>query len=492
MKQEEKEQLVKAICTSTEMCGRILLPAHFERPLDEPHYKLLSVMDSPSKKKVIAAPRGTGKTTWTMAFCLRKLLSLQARYLVYVGASQDSAIEQTENLKRELTTNENILYLFGDVRTESFSQEKWDVNICGNKSRVLPIGPINKIRGRKIETYRPDLIVMDDIENDENILSDDQRRKLRSWVFSALLNSVDRHKPWQALLIGTMLHNDSLLAHLLDSERTKGWERLRISLCDAHYNSNFPQFMSSEEVKQLAEEYIQMGELSTFAREFMNEPMAEADLVFKKAMFKHYDEATADLNTNPDVVNVVLIDPAKTISQGSCSTAIVCVGINIANPAMYVRSVQTMKVTPHELFEAALATCDAFNSRLLAVEVTGLDSFITQPLNSYLARAGRFDIHLQEVKPRDKKEKRAGALLPYYKRGLVYHNRDTCATLESRLQQWPRPTTWDELDAFAHIIPVMDEADLYFDEVNKDILESQYAAFRAEDQAMAPLPPPLY
>lgn len=60
---------------------------------------------------------------------------------------------------------------------------------------------------------RPDLIIMDDIENDEDVRSFEQRRKLSSWFFSAVSKAGDFYT--DIVFIGTVLHKDSLLANLL-------------------------------------------------------------------------------------------------------------------------------------------------------------------------------------------------------------------------------------------------------------------------------------
>ncbi len=44
--------------------------------------------------------------------------------------------------------------------------------------KVEAIGSGKKIRGRKHRNWRPDLLVLDDIENDENVRTPEQRAKI--------------------------------------------------------------------------------------------------------------------------------------------------------------------------------------------------------------------------------------------------------------------------------------------------------------------------
>ena len=53
----------------------------------------------------------------------------------------------------------------------------WRGNVLVTKSNIKleAIGSGKKIRGRKHRNWRPDLIILDDVENDENVRTPDQR-----------------------------------------------------------------------------------------------------------------------------------------------------------------------------------------------------------------------------------------------------------------------------------------------------------------------------
>ena len=50
--------------------------------------------------------------------------------------------------------------------------------ITATDIKVEGIGSGKKIRGRRHRNWRPDLITLDDVENDENVNTPEQRRKL--------------------------------------------------------------------------------------------------------------------------------------------------------------------------------------------------------------------------------------------------------------------------------------------------------------------------
>ena len=61
------------------------------------------------------------------------------------------------------------------------------------------------------------MIVLDDIENDENVNTPDQRKKLKSWFEKAVSKAGDTYT--DIMYIGTVLHYDSLLNNVLQNPR---------------------------------------------------------------------------------------------------------------------------------------------------------------------------------------------------------------------------------------------------------------------------------
>ncbi|SPW34055.1 Uncharacterised protein [Edwardsiella tarda] len=54
--------------------------------------------------------------------------------------------------------------------------------VTANNVKITVAGSGKKLRGLRHGPYRPDLILLDDIENDENVRSPEQRDKLDSWL----------------------------------------------------------------------------------------------------------------------------------------------------------------------------------------------------------------------------------------------------------------------------------------------------------------------
>lgn len=162
-----------------------------------------------------AAPRGFGKSTdvslvfpiWCICYELKHFITLFS-----------DAIELTETLieaiKAELEENAQLNVDFPHAMGIS---NRWKIGdfVSTNNIRIKGYGSGKKVRGIKHGTYRPDLTIIDDLENDENVRSRKQRDKLEEWLDSAIDNLGSVENLLDIVYIGTILHRDSVLARKL-------------------------------------------------------------------------------------------------------------------------------------------------------------------------------------------------------------------------------------------------------------------------------------
>ena len=459
----DKEELVRMLAqckNSLELFCKTFMPETFWRNFSSLHREIFKVIDDESiQQAAIAAPRGFGKTSIVnMALPMQHILYRTKKYIVTVSSTENSAIEQSENLKKEVAENEVVSEVFGGFRSSEFAKQGW---VTSTGTKVLPRGAGQQIRGRKYLHYRPDLFVLDDLENDEAVRSEEQRELLKRWFFSSVVNSVDRGEPgWRIIVIGTVLHEDSLLANLLVDP---DWFPLRLELFDDDYHSNWPDFMSDEQIKELVNGFRERGLLDEAYREYRNLPISTEDRGFKPEYFHIYTKSEQELNEDPNMVGVVLADPAKTHKKGSAKTAVVGLTVDRRNTDLYIRRVVEAMLTPPELYDVMLDVAEDINALILAPEVTSLHEYITMPLQNAMNIRGRY-YQMVEVKPRESKTgpKRSAGLIPFYKAGRVFHNEGECGALEKYLLSWPKPSKWDIIDAVSSIIYVLEDAQVYF------------------------------
>ncbi len=477
---EDLKELLAHCYRSTKVCAKVLFPERFHREFSPLHDAIFEVLDDDSiQLAAIEAPRGWGKTSCVnLAFPAKKILFNDSRFIVPISCTATQAIMQGENLKRELMNNPMVKELFGPMKSDTFSKDMW---VTANGVAVMPRGSGQQVRGILHGNDRPGLIIVDDLEDSESVRSEEQRAKMKEWFFADVLNSVDRAGKYRVIFIGTLLHEDSLLANLLEDPN---WHHVRIALCDENFKSNWPEFMSDAEVLKLAESFRKQGLIDTFYREYMGLMTAGENKDFTSAMFRGYNEDDEDfLVGRKDLENVVIMDPAKTTGKSSADTAIVGLGFDYKTPRVYVRDIVYGKLHPHNMYDELFGMADRLGARVIGVEVTSLNEFITYPLKTEMIRRG-LHYEIVELKARSEKEERIRAMRPFYRLGFVYHNNRISAPLEAQLLSFPHSRRLDIMDAEAYFVELLEKGERYFlpsdDREDPAEVEKEYEALENE------------
>lgn len=475
----EMTDLMAACYNSTELFAGTILSERFYRPFDPLHRQIFEIIDDDTLPlAAIAAPRGIGKTSIVnLAVPAKKILFDDSSYIVPVSCSATVAVQQSENLKVELMGNELVTKMFNPIKSDVFSKEQWVAN-NHIKTCVMPRGAQQQIRGLLYRNHRPSLIIVDDLEDPEEMDSEDQRKKKKDWFYADLMNCIDMadvsRGKWRIIVLGTILHEDSLLVDLLDDE---DWESITLSLCNDKLETNAPNFMSTESVLKLYNRYKRKNKLGIFYREHMNKVVATEEAKFRQEYFKYYGvEDNVDytiteeeLNNDRDVINVVMTDPARSLTEESADTAIIGVGINTLTKAVFIREVNSGKFFPDEIYQNMFDMAARINAKVLAYEDTGLKEFISYPLKNMALSQGLIFTYI-ELKPRKGKMgkgsgkiARVASMSPMYKAGYVYHRfGSVCQKLEGQLLSFPKSKMWDEMDIVGYITELLDSGQLFF------------------------------
>jgi hypothetical protein len=485
------KDIMTRCAASTGFHGKYFFPEIFYSEYSILHRQILKAIDSNHRKVVIAAPRGLGKTS-TMLYGLasRHILFEKKRFIIYLSNSADNAMIQTDSLKHELLSNHMIRKFFGSVKTsrvemdyeEQFSKKAW---VTSGGTLILPRGAGQQVRGLLYHGHRPDLIIIDDLEDKAEIKNENIRKKNKEWFYSDVMKCISRYdNDYQFVYIDTLKHEDALLQDLLDAD---DWYSLIQSVCDDDYNTYAPQFMSTEEIKAEVEEHKKKGILDVFYREMRNIPVATETASFKQEFFHYYTEGIKQLTLYPDnddnkkvekietgdLLNVVIIDPAKEPQLHNADTAIVGIGIDRSSKKILIRDIVSTKLYPDQMYKEAFQMIARLKAMILAVEVTSLHQFISQPIENEMRVQNCF-AQYHELKAVASKEERIGFLVPYYRQGYIYHNKVCCNKLESQLVGFPRSKLWDVMDAVAYIVKLLDDFSFYFDPTYNDPDEDEF------------------
>lgn len=249
------------------------------------HREAWAAYCSPDPLVDLAAPREHAKTTaCAFVFILAESLFRVSDYTILVGSTEENAAEILSNIIEEVRENEDIREEFGISEIERDSQTDLIVRMDdGHRWRVLARGAEQKIRGKMWNGKRPNLLVCDDMEDDEQVENKDRRSKFRRWFFRAARQAVSRRG--RIRVHGTILHEDSLLSRL---QKNKQWRSLFYKAhrsFDDFSDRLWPAAWSVERLKARRQEFVEDGDSGGYSQEFLNDPQDNADAYLRKQDF---------------------------------------------------------------------------------------------------------------------------------------------------------------------------------------------------------------
>lgn len=152
------------------------------------HKDLLDHWHSPLQYVQFWAFRGGAKSTLSEEAILLRALLREFHNCGIVGSSIGRAAERLESIKHEAETNTDLQEIFGPLIGPVWSEERI---VLANGVVIQALGRGQKLRGLKYINWRPDLWVLDDINEDEESRDPVVQAKTIKWFFSTLLPAGD-------------------------------------------------------------------------------------------------------------------------------------------------------------------------------------------------------------------------------------------------------------------------------------------------------------
>lgn len=131
--------------------------------------------------------------------------------------SMDAILSETENNPRVRADFPHLVPLLGKHNRPVADRD--DDVIFASGQRLQALGAGQKVRGRRHRQHRPDLAIIDDLENDETVLTRYQRDKLDNWLSSALMGALAKGADLH--MLGTPLHSDAVLRRVQKRARAR-------------------------------------------------------------------------------------------------------------------------------------------------------------------------------------------------------------------------------------------------------------------------------
>ena len=473
-----------------EYFGRAYLAHYFVRPSPAFHHELDSIwrkgvmkgMD-PEKsakeisrangcRRAIEAPRGHAKsTTFTFKDSIHAAVYAYKHYEIILSDSSDQAEGFLTDIKTEMEENAALREDFGELQGKIW---KASVILLANGVKIEAIGSGKKIRGRRHKQWRPDLIVCDDLENDENVNTPDQRRKLLNWFNKAVSKAGDTYT--DIVYIGTLLHYDALLAKVAENpeydtvkyrgvisfatntELWDAWEAIYTDLSNERHKEDAAEFFEAnreamlegtavlweEKLSYYALMVIRVSEgEASFNSEIQNEPIDPENCTFQEEWFDFYDDdgkETPDFS-DPRFLFIGANDPSLGKNKKSDTSSIFALAKDTKTGYMYVVIADIAKRKPDQIIEDALDASRRLKRNYkrpyfkFGVETVQFQYYFAEIMRQRAAEAGEY-LPIEEINSVQNKEARIQSLQPFIKNGYIKFSKKH-KTLLQQMYQYP-------------------------------------------------------
>lgn len=417
----------------------------------------------------IAAPRGeTKSTTGSMAFPIWTTVFRIKRYPILFSDTYRQAAEQLEAVKAELEANPRLR---ADFPEHCGRGRVWKEGIIITASgvKMQAFGAGMRVRGLRHGPHRPDLCILDDLENDENVRSPEQRDRLFAWLHRTVLPLGPPDGSMDVLYIGTLLHYDAVLARVLKSplwrgmyfrsvilwpERMDLWDAWEVMLREqgpadarAFYDLRRAEMdagavVSWPAVRPLyALMEIRANDRAAFDSEHQNDPVSGEQNPFADAL--HY---WSELPRGE--VRYAACDPSLGRQNRRSDPSAILVGIwHQETGRLYVTEASIRRRAPDRIISDIIEIQRRQRCQAWAIETVQYQEFLRQELVKRSAAAGA-PVPARAVIPHTDKALRIEALQPHCANGLILFHPDQKELLD-QLRHYPDADHDDGPDALA-------------------------------------------
>jgi len=428
-----------------------ILKPQFDAPLPTPdfHRQMWELCTSEHTRVAIAAPRNTAKSTAvTHTFVLAEMLFRERGFALIISDTEAQARMFLGDIRNELAENQKLRRMFGVLSFDKETETTVEVRCKdGWKFKISVKGSGQKLRGTKWDGKRPDLIVVDDLENEELVGTPEARYKLRRWFKGALVPALSKNGIVR--VVGTILHMDSLLENLLKS---KFWESQRYRAHNLDFTELlWPEKLDEKELRRLKAEYTEDGMQDLYFQEYLNEPIDEENAMFKRNHLKPIE------NKDEPLTYYAAGDFAISKASYADYTVIAVCGINAAN-TMKIVDIRRGRWDAFEIIEEMMDVQRTYNPEIFTVEKGAIEKSLGPALEVAQRDAGIW-IDLNPQNPDKDKVRRAKSFSVRVRRGAVEFDKEAWwwEDLLDELIRFPKAKHDDIVDALAWLGLTVDQ-----------------------------------
>lgn len=255
---------------------KFFFPGSARYPFARFHSKFFKrILNNPEWYETISWSRELSKTTCTMFVIMYLTLTGKKKNVLLISNSYDNAERLLEPYRAHLDSNQRIQLYYGDQRHVGH----WEAGDFRTKTGATfrACGALQSPRGTKsVEDVRPDCILLDDFDTDEDVRNPETIKNKWDWFENAVYGTRSISNTCTVLWIGNIIATDCCITRA--GKMSDHWDVVNIR--DKEGNSTWPEKNSEEQIDRV------LSKISTKAQqqEYFNNPLTEGD-IFKEMVW---------------------------------------------------------------------------------------------------------------------------------------------------------------------------------------------------------------
>lgn len=314
-------------------------------------------------------------------------------YAMIFGETYDKACSRLAAIKHELEFNEKLVNIFGKLKSKPWNENEI---VTTKGTKIEAVGWDQEIRSYKYLTWRPQIALLDDIENREMVRDSETVDWNMGRMFRELIPAMDVNV--RIRMVGTPLAADCMVTRIRDM---KEWRHRAYPICDGDIDdpntkSAWPARYPMEWIRRQRDMFAAAGQLKAFMQEFMLVP--HTALVKPFDVTKLRDEGGKSYHFLP---KFAAFDPARTANIEKSDRTGRSV-VSFSGSKIIIHESSGDFFMPDQVQDAVMTTDRIHKPVFTGIEKNSLDEWLMQPMRARMLKDAQIVPIIPLNAPQDK------------------------------------------------------------------------------------------
>jgi hypothetical protein len=405
---------------------------------------------------VIAWPRDHAKTTLLKIAIIWLFIHTNFRFAMYVCHTNRKAANALSDIATKMT-RASVVEVYGKpsfyYKRESTGNYK--LQWVGKTIIMEAVGVGQDVRGTNIDSKRPDILALDDVEKAEEGEENKMGYEgISDWFYGTLRKCVDRRKH-KIIQIGNLVAEKSLL---YDNLTSKYWTSTRLAAITKDGKPLWPARWTLASLKLDLLEYMEKGKMGIWMSEMLNMPVNESNSIIRSNNVELVDSVTPD--DEEILLRCITVDPAITTSATHADNAVVFVHVYKRGAWQPAEIWSAKGQSVYDLYYKIMELAAKWRVLTVGIECEGYQEALLQVCEQMCIE--KRITHMNFVPVKTGKKSKASRIIAFagmFKEGLYKLSYEYLWLLESLMKYDPntKNNKDDEIDCGAYILKMIDQ-----------------------------------